>query len=344
MYLLVKGRSVFSSAILALSVSSVILKQTASLTTMSSVSLANLQWHINFDNRNLRSLPVDDIKENYVRQVPNAIFSFVNPTPVKEPKTVAYSASALELLGVSSDEMSEESIAQYLSGNVLLEGSQPAAHCYCGHQFGSFAGQLGDGAAISLGEVVNPVTSERWELQLKGAGKTPYSRGADGRKVLRSSIREFLCSEAMHFLGVPTTRAGAVVVSSSAVERDPFYSGHSVLEPCAVVARISPHFFRFGSLEVFKERDPKDGDYGRAGPSARNTALKTQLLQHLLTFSSDASGEFEERLARFFQDVVESTARLVAQWQAVGFVHGVLNTDNMSLRGLTIDYGPFGFL
>ncbi len=180
---------------------------------------------LTFDNRNINALPVDPNESRRCRPVSNAIFSIVEPTPVSEPVLVAASTSALaDLLGLQ-DTVSENELAEYFSGNRIIPGSRPAAHCYCGHQFGSFAGQLGDGATMYLGEVINPNTNKRWELQLKGAGKTPYSRTADGRKVLRSSVREFLCSEAMHYLGVPTTRAGTCVTSSSTVQRDPMYDG-----------------------------------------------------------------------------------------------------------------------
>ena len=183
-------------------------------------------------------------------------------------------------------------------------------------------------------------SSHRWELQLKGAGLTPYSRTADGRKVLRSSVREFLCSEAMHYLGIPTTRAGSVVTSDSTVERDPFYDGNSIEERCTIVSRIAPNFFRFGSFEIFKPANPGNC---RGGPSAGNEELKKRLLDHVLTYypSIRATTNAPSELLR---EVVKRTAELVAQWQAAGWVHGVLNTDNMSIMGVTIDYGPFGFL
>lgn len=185
---------------------------------------------LRFDNRNLRVLPVDKGPPLMSRQVPNAVFSQVAIQPVKNPIVICISPDALALLGLpqkyqheySDDEINK--IATYFSGNEIIPGSIPAAHVYCGHQFGSFAGQLGDGAAMYLGEILGPDLS-RWELQLKGAGRTPFSRTADGRKVLRSSIREFLCSEAMHYLNIPTTRAGTVVTSDSTVERDPYYDG-----------------------------------------------------------------------------------------------------------------------
>jgi uncharacterized protein YdiU (UPF0061 family) len=293
--------------------------------------------NLRFDNRNLRSLPVDKETKNYCREVPHAIFSRVDPTPVENPKLVAYSRSALSLLGIT-EVPNEDVVTQYFSGNNLFEGSDPAAHCYSGHQFGSFASQLGDGAAISLGEVVNPQTGQRWEVQLKGAGKTPYSRHADGRKVLRSSVREFLCSEAMAALGVPTTRAATCVTSDSTVERDPFYDGRSVLERCTVVSRLAENFFRFGSFEIFRP----------GGPSAGDEQLRRQFFEFLQHSAfpeiAGLSLPEEERAALVFAEVVRRTARLAARWQAVGFVHGVLNTDNLSALGLTLDYGPFGFL
>ncbi|KFM57199.1 Selenoprotein O, partial [Stegodyphus mimosarum] len=247
-------------------------------------------------------------------------------------------------LDLPKSELEREDFAEYFSGNKLLPGSEPAAHCYCGHQFGYFSGQLGDGAAIYLGEVVNK-KNERWEIQLKGAGLTPYSRTADGRKVLRSSIREFLCSEAMHFLGIPTTRAGACITSDSEVVRDIFYDGNPKSEKCSIVLRIAPTFIRFGSFEIFKTLDKFTG---RVGPSMGKTEILHQLLDYVIeTFYPEiykSSGDKVEMYAAFYKEVVLRTARLVAGWQCVGFCHGVLNTDNMSILGLTLDYGPFGFL
>lgn len=193
-----------------------------------------------------------------------------------------------------------------------------------------------------LGEVIND-KNERWEIQLKGAGLTPYSRSADGRKVLRSTLREFMCSEAMHFLGIPTTRAGACVVSDSKVVRDIFYDGNPRMERCAVVLRIAQSFIRFGSFEIFRPVDP---DYGNKGPSFGRNDILIKMLEYISdTFYSDIkSNDPHEKYEKVFQEIVLRTARLVAGWQSVGWVHGVLNTDNMSILGLTIDYGPFGFL
>jgi serine/tyrosine/threonine adenylyltransferase len=215
-------------------------------------------------------------------------------------------------------------------GNALLDGMQPYAANYGGHQFGNWAGQLGDGRAITLGETVN-ARGERWELQLKGAGPTPYSRTADGRAVLRSSIREFLCSEAMHHLGVPTTRALSLVATGEEVVRDMFYDGHPRAEPGAIVCRVAPSFIRFGNFELPTSRD----DIG--------------LLNSLVDFTigrdfPELVGSGEELRAEWFAQVCERTARMVAHWMRVGFVHGVMNTDNMSILGLTIDYGPYGWI
>lgn len=300
---------------------------------------------LRFDNSVLRALPVDPEERNFVRQVKNACFSRVRPKPVENPMLVAGSAPAMALIDLPPSEGRRPDFAEYFSGNKLIPGSEPAAHCYCGHQFGSFSGQLGDGAAMYLGEVVNE-QGEKWELQLKGAGPTPYSRSADGRKVLRSSIREFLCSEAMYYLGVPTTRSGSVVTSDSTVIRDPLYNGNVIHERCTIVSRMAPTFLRFGSFEIFKERDPKTQ---RVGPSAGNNELRVRMLEFAIEsyYPSIANAHpagSPARYAEFYREVVRRTARLVASWQTVGWVHGVLNTDNMSILGLTIDYGPFGFM
>lgn len=224
-------------------------------------------------------------------QVANACFSRVKPAPLDKPRMVAASESALALLGLPLSEATERTDgADFFAGNKLPDGAAPVANCYCGYQFGYFSGQLGDGAAMTLGEVVNDA-GERFELQLKGAGKTPYSRTADGRKVLRSSLREFLCSEAMHSLGVPTTRAGTVVTSDSKIVRDVFYTGRPEAEQCSVITRMAPTFLRFGSFEIFKTKDPTTG---RSGPSPGNTDLLNQLVDYTCN--------------AFFKDVVDSHA------------------------------------
>nr|BAB23774.1 unnamed protein product [Mus musculus] len=310
---------------------------------------------LRFDNRALRELPVETPPPGpedslaTPRPVPGACFSRARPAPLRRPRLVALSEPALALLGLEASEEAEveAEAALFFSGNALLPGTEPAAHCYCGHQFGQFAGQLGDGAAMYLGEVCT-AAGERWELQLKGAGPTPFSRQADGRKVLRSSIREFLCSEAMFHLGIPTTRAGACVTSESTVMRDVFYDGNPKYEKCTVVLRIAPTFIRFGSFEIFK---PPDEHTGRAGPSVGRDDIRVQLLDYVISSfypeiqaAHTCDTDNIQRNAAFFREVTQRTARMVAEWQCVGFCHGVLNTDNMSIVGLTIDYGPFGFL
>ncbi|KAF7462459.1 hypothetical protein GHT09_012482 [Marmota monax] len=311
---------------------------------------------LRFDNRALRLLPVEtpppgpEGAPSAPRLVPGACFSRARPAPLQQPRVVALSGSALALLGLEAagrEAEAEAEAALFFSGNALLPGAEPAAHCYCGHQFGQFAGQLGDGAAMYLGEVCT-AAGERWELQLKGAGPTPFSRQADGRKVLRSSIREFLCSEAMFHLGVPTTRAGACVTSESTVVRDVFYDGNPKHEKCTVVLRMAPTFIRFGSFEIFK---PADEHTGRAGPSVGRNDIRVQMLDYVIgsfypeiqAAHAHCSDQVQRNVA-FFREVIRRTARMVAEWQCVGFCHGVLNTDNMSIVGLTIDYGPFGFL
>jgi uncharacterized protein YdiU (UPF0061 family) len=296
---------------------------------------------LKFDNRVLRSLPIDKETRNYVRQVKGAIFSKVNPTPLENPQIVSIARPVAEMLNLELEESKDVDLAAYLSGNKLIPGSECAAHCYCGHQFGSFAGQLGDGAAIYLGEVVNPASGNRFEIQLKGAGLTPYSRSADGRKVLRSSIREFLCSEAIHGLGIPTTRALSLVTSDTLIARDPLYSGNVVQEKASVVCRVAESFLRFGSFEIFKKTDERTG---MEGPSSSDE-IRDDLLPRLANFVMDSYyPQVNGNVSFFFDEVVRRTASLVAHWHTVGFCHGVLNTDNMSILGLTIDYGPFGFL
>nr|XP_012780015.1 selenoprotein O [Maylandia zebra] len=319
---------------------------------MSRSSLERLE----FDNVALKKLPLDPSEEQGVRQVKGACFSRVTPQPLTKPRFVAVSHQAQALLGLDGEEVVNDPLGpEYLSGSKVMPGSEPAAHCYCGHQYGQFAGQLGDGAACYLGEVKVPSgqdpellrenPSGRWEIQVKGAGLTPYSRQADGRKVLRSSIREFLCSEAMFFLGVPTTRAGSVVTSDSRVIRDVYYNGHARHERCSVVLRIAPTFIRFGSFEIFK---PADEFTGRQGPSYGRDEIRGQMMDYVIEmFYPEIQQNYPDRVERnvaFFREVVLRTARLVAQWQCVGFCHGVLNTDNMSILGLTLDYGPYGFM
>jgi len=285
-----------------------------------------------FDNTFVRDLPGDPETGPRRRQVHGALYSRVDPTPVVAPRLVAHAHEVADLVGFDPAFVASPDFARVFGGNALIAGMQPYAATYGGHQFGNWAGQLGDGRAITLGEVLN-ARGERWELQLKGAGLTPYSRTADGRAVLRSSIREFLCSEAMHHLGVPTTRALSLVVTGEEVIRDMLYDGHPRAEPGAVVCRVAPSFVRFGNFELPASRGDND--------------LVRRLVDFVIArdypdLEVGAAGS-AERHAAWFAQVCERTARMVAHWMRVGFVHGVMNTDNMSILGLTIDYGPYGW-
>ena len=285
---------------------------------------------LRFDNRLVRELPGDTDTRNHPRPVHGAAWSPVTPTPVAAPRLLAWSQEMAETLGLDERELHSADWLAALSGNGVLPGMETYATCYGGYQFGSWADQLGDGRAIFLGETVN-AAGQRFELQLKGAGRTPYSRRADGRAVLRSSIREFICSEAMHHLGIPTTRALSLVATGEAVERDMFYDGRPVEEPGAIVCRVAPSFTRFGHFEL---------------PAARgDEALLRQLVDFTLARDfPEIEGDPAQRMARWFEEICARTARLIVHWMRVGFVHGVMNTDNMSILGLTIDYGPYGWI
>ncbi|MHB1331120.1 MAG: protein adenylyltransferase SelO [Sulfuriferula sp.] len=258
---------------------------------------------------------------NSFAALPPIFYSAVTPTPLAHPHLVSFNADAAVLIGLNPTEGQRLEAPAYLSGTAHIYGAQPIAALYAGHQFGYFVPQLGDGRAILLGEVQTPQGG--WELQLKGAGLTPYSRNGDGRAVLRSSIREYLCSEAMHGLGIPTTRALSIVGSADEVYREQ-------VETAAVVMRMAPSFVRFGSFEVF---------FSRGQPEAIRI-----LADYVITRHFPELADAPDKYPRFLHAVVLATARLMAQWQAVGFAHGVINTDNMSILGLTLDYGPFGFL
>jgi len=285
---------------------------------------------LTFDNRFTRELPADPEPANRRRQVTGACYSRVKPVRVVAPRLVAYSQEAAELLDLSVEACESPEFVRVFSGNEMLPGMDPYAAIYGGHQFGNWAGQLGDGRAINLGEIINR-RLERWALQLKGAGPTPYARNADGLAVLRSSVREFLCSEAMFHLGVPTTRALSLIATGEPVERDMFYDGHPKKEPGAVVCRIAPSFTRFGSFEIFASR----GD----------TKVLKQLLDYTVRTDFPHLGEPSPAVyLLWFEEVCRRTADLIVQWMRVGFVHGVMNTDNMSILGLTLDYGPYGWL
>lgn len=286
-----------------------------------------------FDNSFTRELPADPVAGSGRRQVRRALYSRVRSSPAAQPKLVAYAREVAELLGLSQQDCAGDSFVQVFCGNQVLSGMDPHATCYGGHQFGNWAGQLGDGRAINLGEVIGP--GGRQALQLKGAGPTPYARSADGFAVLRSSVREFLCSEAMHHLGVPTTRALSLVLTGENVVRDILYDGHPAPEPGAVVCRVAPSFTRFGHFQMLAARGELDllrafFDY----------TVSTDF-PHLL---DGRAADAKDLAMRWFAEVCDRTALMVAHWMRVGFVHGVMNTDNMSVLGLTLDYGPYGWL
>lgn len=276
------------------------------------------------ESRFVERLPGDPLSDRRSRQVTEACYSRVPPLAASRPRLIAHSPETAALLGLSAAACRTPEFTAVVAGNALVEGMVPYAMCYGGHQFGHWAGQLGDGRAINLGEAA--VAGDlRWALQLKGAGPTPYSRRADGFAVARSSLREFLCSEAMHHLGVPTTRALSIVLTGDAVVRDMLYDGHPRPEPGAVVCRVARSFVRFGNFEIFAAR----GDHER--------------LRMLADFVRD---EYFTGLthAEMLAEIARRTAVMIAHWQRVGFVHGVMNTDNMSVLGDTIDYGPYGWL
>lgn len=298
-------------------------------TTMTTSTAHTFLDNTVFDHHFARHLPGEAGPPLESRQVHAACWSDVPPTPVAAPSLLAWSDDLAQTLGLVLPE-DTSSTADLLSGNRLLPGMRPIAACYGGHQFGNWAGQLGDGRAIVLGDLRAP-DGQRWEVQLKGAGLTPYSRRADGRAVLRSSLREFVCSEAMHHLGVPTTRALALVGTGEPVLRDMFYDGHPEREPGAIVTRVAPSFVRFGNFEIFAAR----GDHERL------QLLADYVITHQFPEIDPAD---PERYAQWFGEVARRTAVLMAHWLRVGFVHGVMNTDNLSVLGLTIDYGPFGWL
>ncbi|OAI51963.1 hypothetical protein AYO46_01165 [Betaproteobacteria bacterium SCGC AG-212-J23] len=262
-----------------------------------------------------RSLDLAEARfsSRFVAELPaGATYTIVQPTPVAAPKLLAWSGGLAAELNLSSP---SSRTVEILAGNALTPGMLPYSARYGGHQFGNWAGQLGDGRAITLGEIAGQ------ELQLKGAGLTPYSRTADGRAVLRSSLREFLCSEAMHWLGVPTTRALSLVATGEPVIRDMFYDGHPAPEPGAIVCRVAPSFVRFGNFQILADD------------------LKKQLADFVIRHHFSGLSHEE-----WFAEVCKRTALLMVDWMRLGFVHGVMNTDNLSILGLTIDYGPYGWL
>ncbi len=268
----------------------------------------------------MKLLTLDNLRiDNRFARLPGDYFSRVQPTPLPSPRLLHFNTDAAALIDLDPEEARHQKFAEIFSGSQALPGAEPLSMLYAGHQFGTWVPQLGDGRAILLAQVRN-AQGQSWDLQLKGAGPTPYSRGSDGRAVLRSTVREYLCSEAMHGLGIPTTRALSIVTSPQPVRRE-------TMETAAIVCRMAPSHVRFGSFEVFYYRE----QYEKLQPLADHV-IAEHFPQH--------SGDY----AAWLTEVTERTASLMAQWQCVGFCHGVMNTDNMSILGLTLDYGPYGFL
>jgi len=286
--------------------------------------------NLNIKNTFTTKLPQDKILENYRRQVFDACFSFVTPKFFENTKLIHVSHEVLESLGLTKEDAQTKAFKNLVTGQDLSASFKPYAMCYGGHQFGNWAGQLGDGRAINLAQVAH--NGKTQTIQLKGAGATPYSRSADGFAVLRSSIREHLCSEAMYYLGVPTTRSLSLSLSGEDVLRDIMYNGNPAYEKGAIVCRVAPSFIRFGNFEILASRN--------------DTKTLQQLADYTIThfFPQIEPDQTPQSYLTFFEAVFNQTIAMIVAWQRVGFVHGVMNTDNMSIHGITIDYGPYGWL
>lgn len=260
--------------------------------------------------------------DNSYARLPEAFYARVSPTALERPFLVSFDPDAAVLIDLDPNEGKRQEFVATLNGERPFPGADPVAMAYAGHQFGRYVPQLGDGRALLLGEVTNG-RGERWDLHLKGAGQTPFSRDDDGRAVLRSTVREYLCSEAMHGLGIPTTRALCVIGSEEPVFRESVETG-------ALLLRLAPTHVRFGTFELFYYRQQHD--------------YVQQLADYVIARHFPWLREAEDRYLRLLDEVAARTAQLLAGWQAVGFAHGVMNSDNMSILGITLDYGPFGFM
>ena len=285
--------------------------------------------NLKINNRFSVELPADVNETNTIRQVHNACFSYVYPRTPSNPKLIHFFKETANLIGITSEEAESVDFTNIFSGKTILPDTRPYSMSYAGHQFGNWAGQLGDGRAIILTEIEHQ--QQNYTLQLKGAGITPYSRRADGLAVLRSSIREHLCSEAMFHLGVPTTRSLSLILTGDEVLRDVMYDGNPEYEKGAVVCRVAPSFIRFGNFELFSSQN----DF-----KTLKDLTDFTIKYHFPTIA----GTNKESYIQFFTEVAVKTREMIVHWQRVGFVHGVMNTDNMSILGLTIDYGPYGWL
>lgn len=283
-----------------------------------------------FNHNFLNSLPADPVVENYTRQVSNTCYSKVNPEKFDTANVIAVSADAAAEIDLNEKHFDTPEFNHFFTGQKIYDDMNPYAMCYGGHQFGNWANQLGDGRAIILGDITTS-SGKKVCLQLKGAGSTPYSRSGDGYAVLRSSVREFLCSEAMHYLGVPTTRAVSLALSGDEVYRDMMYDGNGAYEDGAIVCRTAPSFIRFGNFEILAARKELNN-------------LKDLVDFTISEHFPHIGAANKENYLKWYKEVCKTSADMVVHWLRVGFVHGVMNTDNMSIHGLTIDYGPYGWL
>ncbi len=273
------------------------------------------------------ALPGDSETRNYPRQVYLSVWSKTHPVAAAAPKLVSHIPELTSLLDI---DVSNPEAAHIFTGSAISKTATPYSMRYGGHQFGNWAGQLGDGRAIALGEV-NDKNGQHWTLQLKGAGPTPYSRQGDGYAVLRSSIREYMCAEAIHHLGIPTTRSLTLCTTGETIPRDVFYDGNVTMEQGAIVCRAAHSFIRFGNFEIHAAYEETD--------------LLKQLADYVIKRDYPHLGQPGPAVyQQWFREILQRTANTVANWQRVGFVHAVMNTDNMSILGQTIDYGPYGWL
>lgn len=261
--------------------------------------------------------------DNSYARLPESCFERVHPTPVSAPKLIKLNETLASELRLDSAWLSSEQGLGMLSGNVLVEGSDALAMAYAGHQFGQWVPQLGDGRAILLGEVIGS-DKQRFDIQLKGAGRTPFSRGGDGRNWVGPVLREYLVSEAMHALGVPTTRALAAISTGEQVLRE-----HGPM-PGAIIARVAQSHIRVGTFQYFAAR--------------RNEEALLALIDHVIARHYPQLADAENKALALLDAVIDAQASLVAHWQSIGFIHGVMNTDNCSISGHTIDYGPCAFM
>lgn len=269
--------------------------------------------------------PLESLRwDNSFARLPDRFFQRVRPTPLPAPALLAFNPDAAALLDLNANAAADPAFVAAINGDALPPGTDPLAAIYAGHQFGVWVSELGDGRAILLGEVIGR-DHQRWDIQVKGAGMTRFSRMGDGRAVLRSTIREYLGGEAMHGLGIPTTRSLAIVGSDAPVYRE-------TVETAALLVRLAPTHVRFGSFELFASRDMADA------VSQLADYVIDRHFTHLLTLPA------AQRHAAWYREVIERTARLMAAWTASGFAHGVMNTDNMSILGITLDYGPYGWM